>query len=87
VADAKGRVLLGVSVANQPVQVETHGEGEWTIRLVEAVPNKEAWLIQNPEASRRVQHGMRQAERREFVTDPRQGQDYSWLTDVDEENV
>ena len=57
------------------------------LRLVAAVPSKEAWLVQNPEASRRVQYGMRQAQHREFGTDPRKGQDDSWLTDVDEENV
>ena len=87
VADAKGRVLLGASVAKQPVQVEEHGEGEWTIRLVEAVPIKEAWLFKNPEALRRVQKGVQQAQNREFATDPRKGQNYSWLTDVDVENV
>ena len=87
VADAKGRVLLGARVAKQPVQVEERGEGEWTIRLVEAVPIKEAWLFKNPEALRRVQIGFQQAQNREFATDPRKGQDYAWLTDVDEENV
>ena|SRR5260221_2643654 len=87
VADAKGRVLLGPNVANQSVQVEESGVGEWTVRLIEAVPIKEAWLFKNPEALRRMQNGLRQAQNREFAADPRKDQDYSWLTDVDEENV
>lgn len=87
VADAKGRVLLGPNVANQSVQIEERGEGEWTVRLVEPVPIKEAWLFKNPEALRRMQNGLRQAQNREFASDPRKGQDYSWLDGVDEENV
>jgi hypothetical protein len=87
VADAKGRVLLGTRVAKQPVQVEERGPGEWTIRLVEVVPIKEAWLFKNPEALRRVQQGVQQAQKREFATDPRKGLDSAWLTDVDEEHV
>jgi len=87
VADAKGRVLLGPNVAKQSVQVEESGEGEWTIRLVEPVPVKEAWLFKNPEALRRVQEGFLQAQTRQFAADPRKGRHYSWLDDVDEENV
>ncbi len=87
VADAKGRVLLGPNVANQPVHVEESGVGEWTVRLVEPVPIKETWLFKNPEALRRVQRGFQQAQHRQFAPDPREGQDYSWLRDVDEENV
>jgi hypothetical protein len=87
VADAKGRVLLGPKVAYQQVQVEESGVGEWTIRLVEPVPVKEAWLFKNPEALQRVQKGFQQAQKREFAPDPREGRDYSWLDDVDEGNV
>jgi hypothetical protein len=87
VADSKGRVVLGPNVANQSVQVEESGVGEWTVRLVEPVPVTEAWLFKNPEALRRVQNGFQQAQNRKFAPDPREGQDYSWLRDVDEENV
>jgi hypothetical protein len=86
-ADSKGRVVLGPNVANQSVQVEERGVGEWTVRLVEPVPVKEAWLFKNPKALRRVQNGFLQAQNREFASDPREGRDYSWLRDVDEENV
>lgn len=75
VADAKGRVVLGPKAANQSLQVEESGVGEWTVRLVEPVPVKEAWLFKNPEALRRVQLGFRQAQNREFATDPRKGQE------------
>jgi hypothetical protein len=87
IADAKGRVMLGPDIANQPVQVEESGVGKWTVRLVEPVPVKEAWLFKNPEALKRVQKGYQQAQNREFAPDPRKGQDSSWLDDVDEENV
>ncbi len=87
VADAKGRVMLGPSVANQSVQIEESGVGEWTVRLVEPVPVREAWLFKNPEALQRLQRGLRQAQNREVAADPRGGQDYSWLEDVDKENV
>ena len=87
VADSKGRVVLGPNVANQSVQVEARGVGEWTVRLVEPVPVKEAWLFKNPEALRRVQIGFQQAQNRQFALDPKEGQDYSWRSDVDEENV
>src|SRR5215470_2183922 len=75
VADSKGRVVLGPNVANQSVQVEESGVGEWTVRLVEPVPVKEAWLFKNLEALRRVQNGFQQAQNREFAPDPRVGQD------------
>ena len=71
VADAKGRVLLGPTVANQPVQVEESGVGEWTMRIVEPVPIREAWLFKNPEALSRLQEGLLQAQNREFASDPR----------------
>jgi hypothetical protein len=87
IADSKGRIVLGPNVANQSVQVEERGVGEWTVRLVEPVPIKEAWLFKNPRALRRVQKGFQQAQNREFALDPREGQDYSWVDEVDEENV
>ncbi len=87
VADAKGRVLLGPDVANQAVQVEESGVGEWTVRIVEPVPAREAWLFKNPEALRRLHEGLRQARNREFAPNPIEDRDYSWLDDVDEENV
>jgi len=87
IADAKGRVVLGPAIANQPVQVEESGVGEWTVRLVAAVPVKEAWLFKNPAALKRVHNGFQQAQHRAFAPDPRKGRDYPWLKDVDEENV
>jgi hypothetical protein len=87
VGDAKGRVVLGPLVAGQPVQVEERGEGEWTVRLVEPVPIKEAWLFKNPEALQRLRNGLQQAQNREFAADPRKGQDYAWVDVVDEKNV
>jgi|SRR6187200_485491 hypothetical protein len=86
-ADAKGRISLGPTVAYQQVQVEARGAGEWTVRLVEPIPVKEAWLFKNPEALKRVQRGLQQAQTREFAPDPRESRDSSWLNDVDEENV
>lgn len=85
--DKKGRVSLGASFANVPVHIEPKGKGEWMIRVVEAIPAKEAWLMKNKEALNLVTTGILQAQNREFAEDPMEGRDYSWLEEVDEENV
>lgn len=85
--DGKGRISLGQVFANVPVQVEERGEGEWTVRVVEAVPARELWLMKNKAALNLVTEGILQAQAYEFAEDPRKGRDYSWLEDVDEENV
>lgn len=85
--DAKGRVSLGPSFPHVLVEIETRGEGEWTVRLVKTIPAREMWLMKNKEALNLVTSGIMRAQRHEFVEDPRKGRDYSWLADVDEENV
>lgn len=84
--DGKGRISLGTSFANVPVRVETNGRGEWVIRVVEAVPIQEAWLLKNKEALNLVTAGILSARKQEFVADPRRGRDYSWL-DAEDDDV
>lgn len=85
--DGKGRVSLGLSFANVPVQIETREEGEWIVRIVETIPAREMWLMKNKEALNLVTGGIVQAQNHELVADPRNRRDYSWLEEVDEENV
>jgi hypothetical protein len=85
--DGKGRISLGQAFANMPVQVEEREEGEWTVRIVEAVPARELWLMKNKSALNLVTAGILQAQAHEFAADPRKEREYSWLEDVDEENV
>ncbi len=85
--DRKGRVSLGPSFANVPVHIEPTGEGEWMVRVVEAIPVKEMWLLKNKEALNLVTAGILQAQNREFADDPMKGRDYSWLEEVEEGDV
>mgnify|MGYP001595558198 CR=1 FL=1 len=81
--DKRGRVSLGMPFANLPVHIEPKGEGEWVIKVVEAIPAREAWLFKNKKALNLVTSGILGAQRREFGKDPRKGRDYTWLNDVD----
>lgn len=81
--DAKGRVSLGQSFANVPVQLEARDGGEWVLRLVEAIPVKEAWLFKNQEALNLVTSGILQAQQREFAQDPRV-EKHAWLEEMDD---
>ena len=83
----RGRVSLGVKFANVPVQIEPHGEGEWIVRLIEPIPAHEAWLFKNKNALNLITRGILAAQNREFVADPRDGRDYSWVENVDGEDA
>ncbi|MCI5066646.1 hypothetical protein MRY87_13070 [bacterium] len=81
--DGKGRVALGASFANLPVRIEADGYGEWKIRVIEAIPASEVWLMKNKEALNLVTTGILQARNHEFADDPTEGREYSWLDEVD----
>jgi hypothetical protein len=85
--DSKGRISLGTSFANVPVRVETNGRGEWVIRIVEAIPAQEAWLLKNKEALNLVTAGILSARKQEFVGDPRKGRNYSWVDEEEDDDV
>jgi hypothetical protein len=59
--DAKGRVTLGGHFANRAVIVEQHGDDAVVVRLARVIPEREAWLYENPKALAAVRRGLDQA--------------------------
>lgn len=62
-ADAKGRVTLGGHFANRAVIVEQQGEDAIIVRLARVIPEREAWLYENPQALALVRRGLDEARR------------------------
>lgn len=58
--DTKGRVVLGKAFANKHVIVRIEGPVAH-VELAKVVPEREAWLHENPEAMRTVREGLKQA--------------------------
>ena len=69
-ADSKGRVTLGDHFANRAVIVERRSEDEVVIRLARVIPEREAWLYENPEALASVRRGLDQARKGEVAKNP-----------------
>lgn len=59
--DAKGRVALGNHFANRAVIVERKSDDEVVVRLARVIPEREAWLYENPKALAAVRRGLDQA--------------------------
>lgn len=60
-ADSKGRVTLGGHFANRPVILEHRSNDEVVVRLARVIPEREAWLYENPKALTSVRRGLAQA--------------------------
>ncbi|MFM9968152.1 MAG: hypothetical protein ACKVQK_07105 [Burkholderiales bacterium] len=60
-ADSKGRVALGGHFANRSVIIEHRGDDEVVVRLARVIPEREAWLYENPKALASVRRGLAQA--------------------------
>lgn len=60
-ADAKGRVTLGERFANRTVIVEEIDDTEVRVTLARVIPEREAWLYDNPKAKAAVLKGVEQA--------------------------
>ena len=69
-ADSKGRVTLGDHFANRAVIVESRSEDEVVIRLARVIPEREAWLYENPEALASVRRGLDQARKGDVAKNP-----------------
>jgi hypothetical protein len=54
-------VTLGGHFANRAVIVEHRSDGEVIIRLARVIPEREAWLYENPKALASVRRGLDQA--------------------------
>ena len=59
--DSKGRVTLGGHFANRAVIVEQRSDDEVIVRLARVIPEREAWLYENPTALASVRRGLDQA--------------------------
>jgi hypothetical protein len=70
VADSKGRVTLGQKFANRTVLVEEIDDTEVRIALARVIPEREAWLSDNPKARAAVVRGLAQAKARRFAPAP-----------------
>lgn len=69
-ADSKGRVTVGDRFANRAVIVEQRREDEVVVRLARVIPEREAWLYENLEASASVRRGLDQARKGEVAKNP-----------------
>ena len=59
--DAKGRVTLGSHFANRAVIVERQGADAAVVRFARVIPEREAWLYENPKALTALRRGLDQA--------------------------
>ena len=68
--DSKGRVTLGGHFANRAVIVEQRGEDEVVVRLARVIPEREAWLYENPKALASLRRGLDQARNGNVTKNP-----------------
>jgi hypothetical protein len=68
-ADRKGRITLGSEFAGKRFFVWEEA-GEIVLVPAAVIPEREAWLYQNPEAIQSVQSGLEQARSGQFVAIP-----------------
>ena len=68
--DSKGRVALGGHFANRAVIVEHRSEDEVVVRLARVIPEREAWLYENPKALASVRRGLDQAGKGKVAKNP-----------------
>ena len=70
VADSKGRITLGERFANRTVIVEEIDDTEVRVTLARVIPEREAWLHENPKAKALLLRGIAQARAGEFAPAP-----------------
>ena len=68
--DSKGRVTLGGHFANRAVIVEHRSDDEVIVRLARVIPEREAWLYENPQALASVRRGLDQARKGNVAKNP-----------------
>ena len=67
--DSKGRLTLGEAFANQTLIVEQRGS-DIVLHLARVIPQRDAWLYDNPTALAAVRRGLKQARSRQFSDGP-----------------
>ncbi len=68
--DDKGRVTLGKRFANRTVVIRENDPTEVVVTIVRTIPEREAWLFENPVAKELVATGLRQARAGQFSDSP-----------------
>jgi hypothetical protein len=68
--DSKGRLTLGEKFAGRTVIVREIDETEIAVKLARIVPEREAWLYQNPVALRMLRAGLAQSQAGEVAPPP-----------------
>jgi hypothetical protein len=68
--DAKGRITLGEAFANCTVLMEVRGS-EIVLHVARVIPEREAWLYDNPAALASVRRGLNQAKQRKLSDGPK----------------
>jgi hypothetical protein len=67
--DSKGRLTLGEAFANRTMIVEARGN-EILLHLARVIPEREAWLYDNPTALAAIRRGLKQARSRQLSGGP-----------------
>ena len=67
--DSKGRLTLGEAFANQTLIIEDRGH-EIVLKRARVIPEREAWLYDNPGALAAVRRGLKQAASQQFSDGP-----------------
>ena len=65
--DSKGRVNLGEDFANRTVVIKYRGPGEVVVKRACVIPEREAWLYQNPKTLASMRRGLDDARGRRFA--------------------
>lgn len=82
--DDRGRISLGQKFANKMVQVQQR-DGDVLITMGRFVPEREAWLYENPQALEMVRRGLKESiEGAEPAPPPDLAADLAEFEDVDE---
>jgi hypothetical protein len=68
-ADGKGRITLGNKYAGRTFIVQ-EVDGKVVLNPAVTIPEREAWLYENPEALASVRRGLKQAQMGEFSESP-----------------
>lgn len=68
--DSKGRLTLGERFANKTVLVRRVSDDQVVVTLARVIPEREAWLFDNPKAKASVRRGLSQAKARRFSKTP-----------------
>jgi len=66
----QGRVALGRDFVNRTVMVEHRGDDTVIVRLASVIPEREAWLCENPKAMASVRRGLDQARKAKVTKNP-----------------